>query len=423
MPYSGIPQAEVLCIGTELLLGEITNTNAQYLAQQLAQLGIPHYVQTVVGDNTERIHQLLHDITCRCQLLIVTGGLGPTPDDLTHAALASYFQVPLVEHPDLWQDIVHKYGERGIIPSPSNRKQAQLPQGSQVLSNRSGSAPGLIWSPRPDFTILTFPGVPSELQQMWQEVAVPYLHAQGWVQQVLISQTLRHWGIPESLLAERIGELMHQANPTVAPYAGQGEVRIRVTAKADSEAAARTLMAPLVAHLQAIGGEDYYGSDDDSLASVVGSQLLQRQQTLAVAESCTGGLLGQLLTGIPGSSAYFLGGVIAYDNLIKTQILCVAEDILQTHGAVSQETAIAMAIGVKQLLGSTWSLSITGIAGPGGGSDSKPVGLVWIGIAGPERAWAVEYRFNSRRGRDSIRLFSAQTALDLLRRHLGAVID
>ena len=413
-----IPKAEILCVGTELLLGEITNTNAQYLAQQLAHLGIPHYVQTVVGDNIRRIHELLATIIPRCQLLLVTGGLGPTPDDLTHEALARYFETPLVEYPDLWDDICRKYQQRGITASPSNRKQALLPQGSQVLTNRSGSAAGIIWSPRPGFTVMTFPGVPSEMQQMWQDVAVPYIYQQGWVQTILVSQVLRHWGIPESLLAERIGTLFESANPTVAPYAGQGEVRIRVTARAPNREAAQTLLQPMVAQIQAIGGEDYFGSDEDTLASVVGSLLRQRGHTLAVAESCTGGLLGQLITGIPGSSSYFLGGVLAYDNQVKVKVLGVSPEILDDCGAVSEETAIAMAEGVKNLLGSDWGLSITGIAGPGGGSPEKPVGLVWIGLASPQGVWAAKHRFNGQRGRESVRYFSAQTALDWLRRTL-----
>ncbi|MEN9206484.1 MAG: competence/damage-inducible protein A [Thermostichales cyanobacterium SZTDM-1c_bins_54] len=413
------PKAEILCIGTELLLGEITNTNAQYLAQQLARLGIPHHVQTVVGDNIGRIHHVLDGIVPRCQLLLITGGLGPTPDDLTHAALAEYFHVPLVEYPGLWQEIVRKYQQRGLTPSPSNRKQALLPQGSQVLANPSGSAAGIIWSPRPDLTLMTFPGVPGEMERMWQEGAVPYIQQQGWVETVLVSRVLRHWGIPESVLAERLGSLLDNENPTVAPYAGQGEVRIRVTARAPNPAAAEALLAPIVAQVQALGGEDYFGSDDQSLAGVVGSLLRQRQQTLAVAESCSGGGLGHLITGIPGSSGYFLGGVIAYDNRIKTALLGVSPELLAREGAVSEATAIAMAQGVQQRLGSHWALSITGIAGPGGGSPEKPVGLVWIGIAAPTgQAWALEQRFNPQRGRESIRHFSAQTALDVLRRTL-----
>jgi nicotinamide-nucleotide amidase len=188
--------AEILCIGTELLLGEIANTNAQYLAAELAKLGIPHYYQTVVGDNETRIHQALEVACQRSSLLLITGGLGPTPDDLTHAALASFFGVEMVEHPQLWEEILRKYGQRGLVPSPSNRKQAFLPRGAAILPNPLGSACGLIWQPRPNLHVLTFPGVPQEMQRMWQETAVPYLRSLGWGKEVFYSRVLRYWASP-----------------------------------------------------------------------------------------------------------------------------------------------------------------------------------------------------------------------------------
>jgi len=419
-PQTAIPQgAEILCIGTELLLGEITNTNAQYLAAELAKLGIPHYYQTVVGDNEARIHHALEVACNRSRLILITGGLGPTPDDLTHAALASFFGVEMVEHPQVWEEIRQKYGQRGMEPSPSNRKQAFLPQGATVLPNPVGSACGLIWQPRPDLHILTFPGVPREMQQMWQETAVPYLRSLGWGQEVFYSRVLRYWGIPESTLAERVGSLLAGENPTVAPYASQGEVRLRVTGRAPSREEAQALIAPVVEQILQISGEDYFGSDEATLASVVGELLLQRGQTLAVAESCTGGLLGQLVTGIPGSSRYFVGGIVAYDNRIKEQLLRVDPETLRQHGAVSEPVAAQMALGAKQVLGSDWALSITGIAGPEGGTSTKPVGLVYLGLADPEGKVEVhEYRFGSLRGREGVRWWSAQTALDCLRRRL-----
>ncbi|MDX2272061.1 MAG: competence/damage-inducible protein A [Cyanobacteriota bacterium] len=412
-------QAEILCIGTELLLGEITNTNAQYLAQELAKLGIPHHFQTVVGDNIPRIHQALAIAARRSRLILITGGLGPTPDDLTHEAMASYFQVPLVEHPQLWEEIQRKYGQRGIVPSPSNRKQTLLPEGAQVLPNPVGSACGVMWDPSPHLSLFTFPGVPQEMQPMWQQTVVPYLRAQGWGQEVFHSQVLRHWGIAESVLAERVGSLLDSTNPTVAPYAGRGEVRLRVTGRAATPEAAQALMDPLIQKLKAVAGEDYFGSDDDTLASVVGSLLLKRQQTLAVAESCTGGLLGEQITGIPGSSAYFMGGVISYDNRVKQQLLQVESETLANYGAVSEPVAAQMALGVQTLLQTDWALSITGIAGPGGGSPTKPVGLVFIGLADPHQQVQVSrHSLGSLRGREGIRWSSAQTALDLLRRRL-----
>ncbi len=411
--------AEILCVGTELLLGEILNANAQYLALELAKLGIPHHFQTVVGDNIPRIHKALQVATQRNALILCTGGLGPTPDDLTHEAIASFFQAPMVEHEEIWQEILRKYGQRGIVPSPSNRKQSFLPQGAEILPNPGGSACGLIWSPHPGLTLLTFPGVPSEMQRMWQETAVPYLRSQGWGQEVFYSQTLRHWGIGESSLAEKVGSLLDSVNPTVAPYAGRGEVRLRVTGRAATEAEAKALIKPVVSQIQGIAGEDYFGSDEETLASVVGRLLSERGQTVAVAESCTGGLLGEQLTSIAGSSQYFLGGVIAYENRIKEAVLGVKAEDLQTHGAVSQPVAAQMALGVKALIQTDWALSITGIAGPGGGSEAKPVGLVFIGLADPDGEVQVsEHRFGWLRGREGIRWGSAQTALDRLRRRL-----
>ncbi|HEY9657344.1 MAG TPA: CinA family nicotinamide mononucleotide deamidase-related protein, partial [Allocoleopsis sp.] len=227
--------AEIISVGTELLLGEILNTNAQFLAQQFAQLGIPHYYQTVVGDNPLRLQKAVAIACERSRLLVFTGGLGPTPDDLTTETLAEFFGVPLVEHSEILEDIAQKYARRGRPMTPSNRKQALLPKGAQILTNPTGSAPGMIWQPRAGLTLLTFPGVPSEMQEMWQQTAVPYLHSQGWGKEMIYSRTLRFWGIAESALAEKVGALLELDNPTVAPYAGKGEVRLRISAKAPSE--------------------------------------------------------------------------------------------------------------------------------------------------------------------------------------------
>jgi nicotinamide-nucleotide amidase len=411
--------AEILCIGTELLLGEIVNSNAQYLALELAKLGIPHHFQTVVGDNIPRIHQALEIAAHRNGLIVITGGLGPTPDDLTHEAIASFFGVPLVEYPQVWEEILRKYGQRGIVPSPSNRKQTLFPQGAQVLPNPGGSACGLIWQPSPAITLLTFPGVPQEMKRMWQETAVPYLRSQGWGQEIFHSQVLRHWGIAESTLAEKVGPLLDLENPTVAPYAGKGEVRLRVTGRAPTLEAAQTLMDPVITQLKQIAGFDYYGSDEDTLATVVGRLLIGAGQTLAVAESCTGGLLGELLTQMPGSSRYFQGGVIAYDNQVKVKLLQVSEQDLSSYGAVSEPVAHQMAAGVQKGLGTDWALSITGIAGPEGGTEVKPVGLVYIGLADPVgQVMVSEHHFGQLRGREGIRWSSAQSALDRLRRRL-----
>jgi nicotinamide-nucleotide amidase len=417
--------AEVISVGTELLLGEILNTNAQYLAQELAQLGIPHYYQTVVGDNVLRIQKAVAIACERSRLLIFTGGLGPTPDDLTTETLADFFQTPLIERSEVLEDIAQKFARRGRQMSPSNRKQALLPEGAEILPNPTGSAPGMIWQPRPGLTILTFPGVPSEMKVMWQQTAVPYLRSQGWGQDIIYSRTLRFWGIAESTLAEKVSEQLALRNPTVAPYAGKGEVRLRISAKAATEAEAMLLIAPVQQQIQDIAGLDYYGVDDDSLASVVGQLLKQAGQTIAVAESCTGGGLGEFLTRVPGSSTYFRGGVISYDNQVKVDLLGVNPSDLEQQGAVSDVVAQQMAVGARDRLKATWGLSITGIAGPEGGSETKPVGLVYLGIAGPDQqVESFRYLFGESRGRELTRWFSLCTVLDLLRRKLlGRVIN
>ncbi|AUT03140.1 competence/damage-inducible protein A [Nostoc sp. CENA543] len=411
--------AEIICVGTELLLGDILNGNAQYLAQQLAQLGIPHYHQTVVGDNPERIKQVIEIAISRANILIFTGGLGPTPDDLTCETIADFFGAPLVEDATIIEDITHKFAQRGRVMTSSNRKQALIPQGADILPNPSGTAPGIIWQPRPDITILTFPGVPSEMHRMWEETAVPFLKSQGWGQEIIYSRSLRFWGIGESALAEKVSAYFNLPNPTVAPYAGKGEVRLRVSAKATSPAAAEALIAPVEQQIKEIAGLDFYGVDDDTLASVVGQLLRTSGETLAVAESCTGGTLGQMLTEISGSSDYFWGGVISYDNSVKVGLLGVKPEDLAEFGAVSDSVAEQMAIGVKTRLATTWGLSITGIAGPTGGSETKPVGLVYIGLAGPnDEVKSFKYHFGTMRDRFFIRHLSACTALDLLRRQL-----
>ncbi|NEQ23464.1 MAG: competence/damage-inducible protein A [Microcoleus sp. SIO2G3] len=410
--------AEIICVGTELLLGEILNSNAQFLAQQLAELGIPHFFQTVVGDNPARLQQAIATACDRATLLIFTGGLGPTPDDLTTETIAVFFQVPLTERSEVIKDIDRKYAQRGREMTASNRKQALLPQGADVLPNPSGTAPGLIWQPRPNITLLTFPGVPSEMRRMWRETAAPFLQRQGWGQTVILSRTLRFWGVSESVLAEKVKEFFNLINPTVAPYAAQGEVRLRVTAKAASAAAAAAAIDPVARQLRQIAGADYFGTDDDTLASVVGTLLQQRQETVSVAESCTGGGLGEALTSIAGSSRYFWGGVISYSNEVKQQLLGVDPDALVQYGAVSDEVAQQMASGVRDRLNTTWGIGITGVAGPDGGTATKPVGLVYIGLAGRDRVTSLRCQFSSHHDRSLIRRLSVCTALDLLRRQL-----
>ncbi len=412
---NGKGAAEVICVGTELLLGDILNGNARYLAQQLAALGIPHYYQTVVGDNPSRIQRALAIACERSRLILFTGGLGPTPDDLTTETIADFFEAQLHEWPDVVEDIRKKYASLGKMPTASSFKQALQPQGAELLPNNSGTAPGMIWEARPGLIMMTFPGVPREMKRMWTETSMPWLKQRGWSQGTFASRTLKFHGIGESTLAEQVIPYFERENPTVAPYAGDGEVRLRVTARAETEAEAEALIEPVAQELEVIGGEHYFGADEQTLATVVGELLLGRGETLAVAESCTGGGLGQKLTDVPGSSAYFWGGVISYDNSVKQNLLGVETEALESQGAVSAIVAEQMALGVRAALKTSWGIGITGVAGPGGGSDEKPVGLVYIGVAGPDGSIkAVKCQFGQRE-RGVIRDRAALEALNLLR--------
>ena len=414
-PSDGV---EILCIGTELLLGDIVNGNARWLAEQLAALGLPHFRQTVVGDNRDRLIAEVQAISNRSRVLITTGGLGPTPDDLTTESIAAAFSTPLEERPEVWDDITAKARSRGRTPGAETRRQALLPCGAQVLPNLTGTAPGMIWSPMEGFTVLTFPGVPSEMRSMWQATAVPWFHQSGLSKGVFSSRLLRFWGIGESSLAEELHDLLDQSNPTVAPYAGRGEVKLRVTAHASAEADALRLLDATETELRQRTDKLCFGCDDQSLASVVLEQLRKQQQTLSVAESCTGGGLGAELTAIPGSSDVLLGGVIAYSNALKQSLLGVSAELLEQFGAVSDPVAKAMAEGVRHLTGSDWSMAITGIAGPGGGTADKPVGLVHIAVAGPDGCVSQPIRLGDSRGRDWVRIVSAGEALNRLRLRL-----
>ena len=410
--------AEILCIGTELLLGNITNSNARWLAEQLAALGIPHQRQQVVGDNRERVIAAVREAAARCRLLITTGGLGPTPDDLTTEAIAAAFDTPLAERPEVWADIQAKLAARGRPITPSLRRQALLPVGADLLPNATGSAPGMIWSPQAGFTVITFPGVPSEMRAMWTATAAPWLQHSGMTEGLFASRMLRFWGVAESSLAEQMSDLLESANPTVAPYAGAGEVKLRLTARGASQDEAKALLGPVEAEIRARAGAACFGADDDSLASVVVELLRQRNQTLAVAESCTGGGLGAALAAVPGASAVFLGGVIAYANAVKQELLGVAPELLAAHGAVSDPVAQAMAEGARRATGAHWALAVTGIAGPAGGSAEKPVGLVHIAVAGPDGCDSEGVRFGSSRGRGWIQQLTAGEALNRLRLRL-----
>ncbi|MGB3572398.1 MAG: competence/damage-inducible protein A [Phormidesmis sp.] len=410
--------AEIICVGTELLLGDIVNGNAQYLSQQLASLGIAHHYQTVVGDNPTRIKQAVAIACERAQLIIFTGGLGPTPDDLTLATLADFFDTALSERSEIVADLEEKFARRGRSLSPTSRKQALIPDGADILPNPVGTAPGVIWEPRKGLCLMMFPGVPWEMKTMWTATAVPYLCASGWANGVIHSQMLKFWGLGETTLAEKVQAFLSAENPTVATYALGGEVKLRISAKAASISAANALIVPVADEIRRVTATACYGVDTETMAEVVGRQLMARSQTLSVAESCTGGGLAQLLTATPGSSSYFWGGIISYDNRVKQGLLGVEASVLETHGAVSPEVAEAMAVGVRDRLGTDWGISVTGIAGPGGGSAQKPVGLVYVGLATAGKALTKKYLFGEALTRAQIRQRSALSALDWLRTEL-----
>jgi nicotinamide-nucleotide amidase len=279
----------------------------------------------------------------------------------------------------------------------------------------------MIWSPVSGFTILTFPGVPSEMKTMWRNTAVAWLRQAGLAEGLFLSRRLHVWGIGESLLAEQVADLLALANPTVAPYAGGGQVTLRITARGIDSASAQALLAPVEREIRDRVGAACFGADGESLASVVLAQLLERGQTLAVAESCTGGGLGAALAAVPGASESWHGGVIAYANAAKEELLGVSADLLERWGAVSDPVALAMAEGVRQRLGTDWAVAITGIAGPGGGTSEKPVGLVHVAVVGPEPAgsWSEGLRFGASRGRQAIQALSVGEALNRLRLSMG----
>ena len=375
---------EILSIGTELLLGNIINTNAQWISEQLSQLGLNHFRQSTVGDNCDRIIKVIQEISKRSNLLITTGGLGPTPDDLTTEAIAKSFNVSLFERPLLWDEIKQKLSNSKLKhDSSSLRKQCFFPENAQIINNPRGTAPGMIWEPVKDFTILTFPGVPSEMKTMWEETAYDFIKTKFSDNYSFFSNTLKFAGIGESSVAEKINDLLNLKNPTVAPYANLGEVKLRITARAKNDLEAKNIIKPIKEKLKKDFSKFIFGEDNETLPSVLIKELTKRNETIVFAESCTGGLLSSSLTSISGSSQVFQGSIVSYSNELKNSLLNISKEKLTKYGAVSEEVCEAMAINVKEKLGADWAIAISGIAGPNGGSQDKPVGLVYISISGP----------------------------------------
>lgn len=414
-------KAEIIAVGSELLIGDVINSNAAWISGELASLGVDVHYHVTVGDNPARIQGVIQQAVERSDVLIFTGGLGPTDDDLTIATIADYFKTPLIVDPESEETIRNMFIVRGMPMSPSNLKQAKKPQGADTVKNPTGTAPGIAWDVS-DKTgkqtlILTFPGVPKELYAMWPagaEFIRSRQRAIGEAVQVLMVHYLHFFGIGESKLGEMLRDLMTTANPTVAPYVGEASVKIRVAAKAESEAAAEALISPVKAEIIQRCGDYYYGEDDATLETHVAQLLTKQKLTLAVAESCTGGLLSSRLTDVPGSSVYTLINMITYGNAEKSRFLDVSKDTLEQHGAVSSEVAAEMARGMLKASGSDLALSITGIAGPDGGTEEKPVGLAYIGIARGERLWVKKVLVNARYKRKDIKHWFTQYALSYL---------
>jgi len=406
---------ELLTIGTELLLGFTVDTNGAELARALSAVGVRVVRRTSVGDGADAIRDAVRGALERTGAVVTTGGLGPTRDDITKQAVAEVFGAPLDFDDEVWADLVARFARLGRTPVASNRGQAEVPRGAIVLRNRWGTAPGLWLEGDPGLAIM-LPGVPGEMRKLIEHEVVPRLAARG-DGRVIRSRLVRTSGIPESTLAERMGDIEREIAPlTLAYLPGLDGVDLRLSAWRLPPDEAETRLAAAAALLHQRGGEYVYGESEADLAGLVLEAARARGVRLATAESCTGGLVGGRVTEIPGSSDVYLGGVVCYADSLKTALLGVEPSLLQTHGAVSEAVALAMVRGVADRLGAEAAVAVTGVAGPGGGSESKPVGTIWFGVAVGGR---VEARHALLPGdRHAIRARAAQMALFLLFRRL-----
>ncbi|WP_368244251.1 competence/damage-inducible protein A [Clostridium tertium] len=407
-------KAEIIAIGTEILLGDIVNTNAQFLAKELAALGIDVYHQSVIGDNEERIIESFEKAFERCDLVITTGGLGPTQDDLTKELGAKYFNKKLVLHePSLdWIKTYLDMKDEAIVEA--NKKQAYFPEGSIILPNPNGTAPGSIVSENNKILII-LPGPPREMKPMFNDHVKKYL--EGITGEIIKSKILRLFGIGESLMAQKLNNLIQNSkNPTVAPYAKDNDVTLRITAKGNSEKECDDLINPVDKEIKDAIGEYIYGEGETSLENVVSEILCNNKLSISTAESCTGGMIAASLISYPGISDVFKEGAVTYSNESKMKRLGVRKETLDRYGAVSEETAREMAIGIAREANTDISISTTGIAGPGGGTDEKPVGLVYIGVF--IKGKVVVNKFNFTGNRERIRRKTTMNALNILRKEL-----
>lgn len=405
---------ELISVGTEILLGDILNTDAQYLSIELAKLGISVIHQSTVGDNRERLLAQLDEAAKRSDIIILSGGLGPTPDDLTKEVCCEFFGKEMFLHEPTVEKIKEYFSSNGIEMAQNNLKQAMLPKDCVIFPNDNGTAPGMAIE-KDGVHILVLPGPPRELKPMFQNCAVPYL--MQFSDRIIVSHNIRTFGIGESSMAERVNDLFDAQNPTVAPYAKDGEALLRVTAMAKTKEDAESLCEPIIEEIKKRLDAYVYGVDYNCIEEAVVGMLKEHHLKVATAESCTGGLIAKRITDVPGASEVFECGIISYANEIKHKVLGVSEDDLNKYGAVSEPVAKQMAQGALKVSGADIAVSVTGIAGPDSDSTGKPVGLVYIGLADKENVWVREIR-TSRRDRSYNRYVSASNALDMIRLYI-----
>ncbi len=409
---------EIISVGTELLLGNIVNSDAQMLSRKLSELGLNVYYHTVVGDNPGRLKEAVETAKSRADILITTGGLGPTCDDLTKQTLAEAFGKKLILHQDIADELREWFARRGQEMTENNLQQAQLPEGCTIFPNGCGTAPGCAFQAQGKH-VLMLPGPPSECLNMFEKQAVPYLSALS--EGVIVSHTLKIFGMGESKMESLLREKMNaMSNPTLAPYAKEGECELRVTAKAGDRKQAEALIAPVAEELRAMLGDVVYGVDVPNLETAVLELLKEKNMTLGTAESCTGGLIAKRLTDIPGSSQVFKGAVVSYCSEVKAAVLGVPGELLEQYGAVSEQVAGAMAEGARRALNCDLALSATGVAGPGADERGNPAGLVYLALAAPDMTFVRPITLSGA-SRARVRTTAAHHALDLARRYMSGL--
>ena len=411
---SKLAVCELISVGTEILLGDILNTDAQFLSIELARLGISVIHQSTVGDNRERLLAQLKEATDRSDIIILSGGLGPTPDDLTKEVCCEFFGKKMFLHEPTVEKIKTYFSTKGMKMAQNNLKQAMLPKDCVIFPNDNGTAPGMAIE-KDGVHILVLPGPPRELKPMFRNCAVPYL--MQFSDRIIVSHNIRTFGIGESSMAEMVNDLFDAENPTVAPYAKDGEALLRVTAMARTKEEAENLCKPVINEIKSRLDGFVYGVDYTCIEEAVIEKLKEKQMKVATAESCTGGLIAKRITDVPGASEVFDCGIISYANEIKHRVLGVSEDDLNKYGAVSEPVARQMAQGALKVSGADIAVSVTGIAGPDSDSTNKPVGLVYIGLADRDNVWVRELR-TSRKDRSYNRYVSASNALNMIRLYI-----